>query len=577
MQIEDLTHTRNPTQVAFWVLFVLVAIWLSSSLWFVNLELDDGYTTIVNAQYFLGISDQFYWQRGPLISALLIPAELFANAAELHPLNVRPHHLTMVLMHLLYIWGVWTIAVQHLGARSTVLVAFFAAVPSVAFLSYAPFISHDIFPGLIFIYMLSLADGLRRQFSLSPWLQIISLGALAVLIKHTFAILWVAILASVILENFLTRKNHANTLRPTLLLIFGAALSALAAIGAYGLLLSDIYPDRSWWLRPLLQADAVVSYFRNLGPMESLFYQDVYAKNLGAYGILAVILIIPGLIFSITKGSSFQRLTAFSLMLSLILMHLIQFREVRYLLFVAPLVFVTILPAIEYFSARGVLYVLAGASLMIIHACQIFYESTRIYNHYYAHEVTDFFRDLPEPQLSANNLIVADTLNFISPEKYAFHGDKYHRITHLIGRQIGALYRYPSDRLLVLESAHQIRSTQFKAGDVLIFSNDIAARQPPLNADNSTSLQPYFSQFLGVADFISVVRSGDRFEMNPYELNSPVVFLPMDSSKNDPVTTVRWLSQSDIAKLVEKNSADPLVLKGFRVSSYCSMAGCQNY
>jgi len=86
--------------------FVLIALWLAACLYFVNIDFDDGYSTIINAQYFGGISDGYAWQRGPLLGMLLLPAEWVTNILGLEPLNVRPHHAIMAVVHCVYFWAV---------------------------------------------------------------------------------------------------------------------------------------------------------------------------------------------------------------------------------------------------------------------------------------------------------------------------------------------------------------------------------------------------------------------------------------------------------------------------------------
>lgn len=171
-QNNEPTHSgRARSAAALWLAIAILAAWVAAAAWWVGIEYSDGYAAISNAQYLLGIIDYYYAQRGPFVAALLMPAEWFAESMGLHPLSVRPHHMTFAFLHILYLVTLALVLSRAYRHRCSVLIAFLAAAPTYIFFSYAPFLSHDIFPGALFLIMLVAADRFvtTRRFSL--WLS----------------------------------------------------------------------------------------------------------------------------------------------------------------------------------------------------------------------------------------------------------------------------------------------------------------------------------------------------------------------------------------------------------------------
>ena len=566
----------DPARLGFWMLFVAISVWLISSLWYVNLEFDDGYTTIINSQYFLGISGDYFWQRGPLIAALLIPAEYLANAAGLHPLDVRPHHLTIISLHLLYIWGSWSIIESRLDSRPMVLLAFTAAVPTVVYFSYAPFISHDILPGLIALYMLKLADNLHNRFDLRVWLQLATLGALVTLIKQTYIIVWIAILGASALQILCSRQRD-NEYKAFATLTAAAATSAVASFLVYTILLSNSFPDVAWWARPWIQTTRFTEYFQQSGPLREIIYQWVYLRNLSAYGILAMALLLPGIILSLRSTNRFQWSTAIALCICAIFMQFVAFKEVRYLIFLGPMIAVVIVPILDFLWRHNKFYIYGCVALLFVDSYAAATEAKRIYNPYYRQQVTDFLSALPIHATAQQSIVISHRLSFISPESYAFFGDRYHRITNIIGEHIANLYNYPPDAVHSISDVRHLDPNNFQPGDILIFVNDVAARQPPLRADNKTTLQSDFSQFAATAELVNLLRSGDSYHLADGESVQPIVLLPAPNSGGNPIVSQSNFHRRDVARIIVGIPGDHVQVIGFRISVYCDISACTQY
>src|SRR5215470_3703233 len=113
---------RRPV-VAAAVVVGPVAAWLLLAAVLVDIEYYDGRSAICNARYFLGRSSFYLFDRGPVMGWLQMPAELVKDWLRLHPLEVRPHHVTMALLHVGYLLAVWGALVRQLGQRWSTFIA----------------------------------------------------------------------------------------------------------------------------------------------------------------------------------------------------------------------------------------------------------------------------------------------------------------------------------------------------------------------------------------------------------------------------------------------------------------------
>src|SRR4029453_13334060 len=95
--------THSAARVAARLIMSLVAAWLAAAAVLVQIEYYDGISAICNARYFLGLSTFYFFDRGPLMAWVQMPAEFLKSWLSLHPLDVRTHHAAMALIHLGYV------------------------------------------------------------------------------------------------------------------------------------------------------------------------------------------------------------------------------------------------------------------------------------------------------------------------------------------------------------------------------------------------------------------------------------------------------------------------------------------
>lgn len=563
-------------RILFMALFAITFAWLLLSLTFVRMDFDDGYTTIANTRYFLGESPDYFWQRGPLMALLLIPGEWLADGLGLHPLDVRPHHIVMVALHAITLVAVWKGLRLHFGANSATRMAWIAAMLTPVFFSYGAFISHDIFPGLLLLGQLLLAWRFLQRPTMKLWITLVVIGTLAPLIKHTYATIWIAVFLGVTVATYSLGALKAQ-LRLVAALALAAMLSGILTWCLYAAVLSSTYPDASWWIRPYLQAQAFVAGFQREGNISDIIYQWVYLKNWTAYGILAMCFVLPALVLSWRAGNLLQRAAVITWISIVVMMALIRFKEVRYLAYLAPITAIVLVPMLTACWQRRGLVPASAIILLAIGLGQSFREGFRIFAPYYRTTVTQFLAPLPARGGTVPSVVITGTMSFVSPEPYAFFGDRYHRVTHLNPEQIQALYGYPPGTVMTASNRSAISGADFIPGAVFVFSNGMAARVPPIAPDNRLTLQPDFIQLLAIAEEFELRLDGDWYLL-PVPTSQPVMFLHAPGLNHPPLADSSRFPADSLIQLLGMDQRAPTVRAlGFRIRSLCNIQGCQSF
>ena len=498
---------RRPV-VAAAVVLGPVAAWLLLAAVLVDIEYYDGRSAICNARYFLGRSSFYLFDRGPVMGWLQMPAELVKDWLRLHPLEVRPHHVTMALLHVGYLLAVWGALVRQLGQRWSTFIAFATAITSYVFFSYAPFVSHDILPGALFLWMLIWSDEFARAPRLSTWLMLVAAGALGPLVKQSFIVFWIAALAAHVLSTLLQADaRHRTSPRALWWLTGGAVTSGLVAWLVYAIVLANWAPQVPAWLRPYRNLQYLAHQYDGT---EIQFPPWIYIRNLWAYGRVTTLLLIPGVVLSLT-GSRLQRRAALAWIVAVAFVHAWPQREVRYLAFVAPLSALLIAPAVSLLG-RHKLGALLITVLLLFDAGGGLMEASRVATPFYRHSEA---RAQLEPLADGDRLRRPlfhniSMLSFVAPGQSPLAADRYHRIFHLGIHHIAVLYGYAAGdvRLVLLPQQAMALTATAPEGSVLLFSNGILAHgptwvpRPPIGSD-------VFAQALATAQTIVLRRRHD--------------------------------------------------------------------
>lgn len=455
--------TKIPRR-AEWALFGLLAAWLAAAVVLVDIEYYDGLDSVLNARFYTGQWQTYEATRGPLMGFLLVPAEWARMRLGLDPLDTRPHHAVTALLHFGYLLGSYALLCRLFGRRPLTLLAWVAAVPNFLFFSYAPFVSHDILPGLFFLAVLAGADAYMRHPRPRLLAALGVAGAAAMSIKHTHALCWICALA--VQFCFLWGDRSAprgellrRWLRLSLAAAGGVAVMWLALCASLG----TLFPETPFLLRAGVQLKYLLFVAHDRSHPEHAW---VYLRNFPAYGMLAMLLVLPGA-WLCWRGTRAQRNLAAGWVIAAVVMHLLNLRQVRYLSFLAPVTAALILPVLgSMLTHRWGRRVVAGFlvwSLVPLHAYCVLDEMAMIARPFHREsEIRALLAHLRQPDGSPRRPVAInfDKLSFLPPRDTPFAGDIYHDLYHLGRHHLRAFCGLDRPGDLVELSAEQMQSLQ---------------------------------------------------------------------------------------------------------------------
>jgi hypothetical protein len=359
-----------------------------------------------------------------------------------------------------------------------VLLAFVAAIPTFVFLSYAPFVSHDIAPGLLFLGLLLGADAYCSHPRRSLWWALVGIGAAAALIKHSYALFWViawivqAVFAATagklpaagtgvrsrkhpVEKSRRASRRKAGSFAPDwkesrlLALLGAAAASAGITILVLGWTLGDTYSDSFFLARAFRQAK-FLAFNAGVQTIEQPVW--VYLRNLPAYGLLPIVLLPLGAVKS-WRESRRQRGLVIAWVLAVGAVHLMSLHQVRYMLFVAPITMCLLVPGARLVLANRRMTVGALALLLCgflpIHPYSIAREASRIGTEFYRRSEAKWFLEPIREEGVYRSPIYLDwgLLSFLPPGSSALAGDIYHKLFHLAPHHLIDLFPYDPDEV----------------------------------------------------------------------------------------------------------------------------------
>lgn len=437
--------TPRPLRIAEKCLFALLAGWLALAAAWVDIEYYDGLDSILNARFYRGDEPAYQATRGPLLGFLLVPAEAAREALGLHSLDPRPAHVVTGLLHFGYLLGSYLLLVRCVGRRWVTFAAYVAAVPNFLFFNYGPFVSHDIIPGVFFLALLVGSDAYMRAPARGLWAALCIAGGAVVCIKHTYALFWMIALAVQGVALFFDRSApRRDLLGRWLRLVGAAALGAVALWFALCQSLGTLFPEIPYLLRAARQLTYLLFQAHDRSHPEHVW---VYLRNFPAYGMLAMILVLPGVWMSLRSGTRVQRVLAAGWVLAVVIMHILNLRQVRYLSFIAPVTAAMIVPVLvslwRHKWGRRVVVGLLVWNLVPLHAYSILAEMTRIRDPFYRRcEYRELLKHLENPDGSARHPVYLnwDKLSFTPARPPPFAGDIYHELFHIGQHHMKSFY-----------------------------------------------------------------------------------------------------------------------------------------
>lgn len=558
------------------VLLAVIGVWLAAAAWLVNVEYGDGYSTVANADFFVGSSGSWFWQRGPVMALLLVPGEWLAQWLTLAPLDVRPHHAVMAVLHMLYLVGVWRLLSARYGSSLATLLGWVAAIPTVLFFSYAPFISHDILPGLLVLWLLQISGRFSQQLRMLDLGLFFALVTLLALIKQSYVVVPVAILLARLGALLSTRSLTARELRGGLLLAGAAAIAGVLCWLVYAAFAAARFPEIPLLLRPFAIIDDIGNGYAGLGELSEIFYPWVYLRNVSAYGILAMTLVVPGLVVAWRAGDTESRQLALCWLLLLATMLWTPFKEVRYLGFLAPLSAGLIIPVIALALDRGMPYRALLGVVLLADVARVVPEAARITDPYYQEGVTAFFEPLASAQQSNVPVFFGKGwLSFIAPEPRAFFGDAFHRIVEMHVEQIRTLYHLPSERVFRVQLADIADAARVQEGSLFLVQNQLLSRVPPYGSSSRSGLSNDFMQFLARATDVDFVLERDRYVAR-IAPGTPMILLGDGAQGTEMVRVHETVDAATLRRYAGFDQPpQQLSLRVLVVLRECDLSGCR--
>jgi hypothetical protein len=558
------------------LLLSVLGLWLAAAALLVNVEYGDGYSTVANADYLLGTSESWFWQRGPLMALLLLPGEWLAQRLALAPLDVRPHHAVMAVLHLLYLVGVWRLLSARYGSNPATLLGWLAAIPTMVFFSYAPFISHDILPGLLVLWLLRISARYpERSSALDPGL-FFALVATLVLIKQSYAVVPAAVLLSRLGALLSTRGLTARELHAGLLLAGTTVIAGALCWLVYAAFSAARFPEIPFLLRPLAIIGTIANVYEGPGEPSDAGYPWVYLRNVSAYGILAMTLVLPGLVLAWRAGDSASRQLALCWLMLLAALLWTPFKEVRYLGFLAPLTASLIIPVIALALDRGWPYRALLGLVLLADLARVAPEAARITDPYYQEGVTAFFEPLASAQHSDVPVFFGKGwLSFIAPDPRAFVGDSFHRIVEMQIEQVRTLYHLPRERVFRVSLAAVADAAQVQDGALFLIQNQLLSRGPPYASSSRSGLPADFAQFLARTADVEFVLDQDRYVARDLP-GTPIMLLRQGAGSTE---MARVQDAVDVATMRHyggfNDTPEQVSLRVLVILRECDLSGCR--
>ena len=461
-------RSRELQLIAALVVGMLV-VWQLVAAFTVQRENYDGYDTIANASYFAGLRSAYIYNRSPLMGYLLAPIVSLRQKLAFHPLDMRPHHLATGILHIVYLLGVYTLLVRNFGTTAACVFAFGASIPTYIFFLYAPFISHDIIPGGVFLWMLFLADKYSERGGRSRWILLIALGAAAALIKPTYALFWFAILGA---YAYLWVTDGRARSRSNLIKLFLAAIVSAAIVWVSTMAaLRYAFPESSAWIKPYLQARFLVD--ESVGSTTAPWW--LYLRNAPAYGVIPILFLIPGLKMAL-KGDRLHRTIALAWIVSLCAMVFLSHKEVRYLAFLAPLSAFLIVRPLQWVLCERLkataAYVFLGLSFLPINPYSPLSEAALVFAPFYRNVgLREFLEPLESGPEQPAEVLMNTKLGVNAPGKSPLVGDPFPRLFMMSPHHIATLFGYKLGAVRFVSDEAFRRMNGWPAGTAVIWSD----------------------------------------------------------------------------------------------------------
>ena len=485
----DNIYAAHPSRLFIWaegLIFGTLAFWLIWSASLLRIDYYDTWDTIANARFFLGELPHYNNMRAPGMAWLLLPVEWLKIFLGLNYEDLRLDHLFMAFVHLATLLAIYR-GINRINSRHwTSLLAFSIAVFSYVFLSYLPFVSHDIAPGVLLLWMLILAREYLHQPSRKLFILLVFIGAIGPLIKHTYALFW-AVLLLVFAITALWQKNKTSLKRWTHLLLMASLSAGLVWLG-FAWTFSADFSQNNFFLRPYVGLQNVFDQFNTTYSAQ----RSLYLRNFFAYGSAAMPLSLAGIFLvwrhhqALSASARTHNIDIAIVSLAFwIIMPLLGLREARYLLFLTPLYIVLIAATLRFLPWRWLSLVAALLLLQLFgwplahypwpSALQPLMRPARPF--YQGASFVPIIQLLKKNQgpLAVYTPTREAPISMMDDEALPVRGDIFHGIFHLSADHLGQITQRP---VSINRDPHKIFSLDTNKKITVIVNKHFAIRQP---------------------------------------------------------------------------------------------------
>lgn len=557
-----------PSAKIFWVLWTLVSIWLIACAFLVNGEYGDGYLTIANARYFFSDNPLFWLQRGPLAAIMLWPVEVIVELFDIGPFEVTPYHLYSAVWHSVYLLGCWW-ALGTVGTSPLArILAFATAITTVAFYGFAPYLSHDILPGLLFLLMIFLANRWLKTGGWRGAMLLVIIGAAVVLIKQTYAVFWISIVVYAGLATVFRWDEGQVDWRKFGKLLGLATLSAAISFAGYASFIAGNWGHLPWYIRPWGLVVSVIETFGKNGDL--VFPVDLYLRNLHNLGILAMLLVIPGIVLALRGTNARLRMIAVCWLLCAAILQLLMFREVRYALFLAPLTALLIAPVIEW-ALRHRALLITMVLIVVVDQVRGF---TVAANQLTATADIDPVRFFEAPGIG-ERVVASDIVSFVYDSESPLLRDSYHGIYHISARVIFALQENDIE-VYELADTRKLGEAELQPGDRVYIANFTIRRFAPYTRDNAPNMLPEYRAIAGRAAKVTLRRADDGYVVEGQE-DRPFMLVPdPEMGEVAPLLSITTFEEEQLKEIYgDSNDLAGLEVTGIIVDAICHGDQCR--
>jgi hypothetical protein len=447
------------------------------------------------------------------------------------------------------------------------IMAFATAVTTVVFYGFSPYVSHDILPGLLFLLMIFIANRWLSEGSRADALLLVIIGAAVVLIKQTYALFWVVIVAYGAMAMLLRWDDGRVDWRKLGLLLGLAALSGGLTWIGYAWFMAEQWAHIPWYFRPWVLVAAVSHIYTENA--DRVFPADLYLRNLHNLGVLAMLLVIPGVIAALRGTNARLRMIAMCWLMAAVAIQFVTFKEVRYVLFLAPLTAMLIVPAIEWATQRRMLLI---AMVLVVIVDQVRGFSVAA-NQLTATATIDPVRFF-ESAGTEGRIVASEVISFVYDSQSPLQRDSYHGIYHISARVIFGLQE--SETVVYeLTDTRELGMADLQPGDRVYVANYPVRRYAPYTQDNSPHMLPEYIAVAGRAAIVTLRRQADGYVVDGHENSYVMLVADPDVGQVIPLLSMSTFEVDQLENVYGSlQDKDTVAVTGVIVDAICRADRC---